>query len=115
MEGLGQHLTQDEIKAMIDQVDKDGNGVIDYDEFSSMLEYGKKIKLQPTSSFRKLLDESSNNNNDEDEDENEDNNNDNDNDDDDEIKKAFILFDKDHDGYIGKKELKECMISFRRR
>jgi calmodulin len=37
MHSLGQSPTESELRAMIDEVDADGNGVIDFQEFSAMM------------------------------------------------------------------------------
>merc|ERR1711998_805719 len=37
MRAFGQHLEDDELQAMIDEVDDDGSGVIEFDEFVRMV------------------------------------------------------------------------------
>ena len=37
MQTLGENMTEDELKEMIDQVDTDGNGLVDFDEFRAMM------------------------------------------------------------------------------
>jgi len=37
MKSLGEHLTEIEIKQMIQEADKDGDGMVNYEEFLSMM------------------------------------------------------------------------------
>ncbi|VVT53321.1 uncharacterized protein SAPINGB_P003514 [Magnusiomyces paraingens] len=74
MRGLGQNPSETEIVDMINEIDVDGNGIIDFPEFLTLM--ARKIK---------------------------------DTDADSEMREAFGVFDKDHDGYISKEELKTLL------
>jgi len=73
MEQLGQHPTETDLQAMVSEVDTDGDGEINFEEFLLMM--AKK---------------------------------ENDND---EIRAAFEIFDKNHDGFISPTELRTVMES----
>ena len=74
MRSLGQNPTDSELQDMVNEVDADGNGTIDFPEFLTMM--ARKMK---------------------------------DTDSEEEMKEAFKVFDKDHDGYITAAELAGVM------
>ncbi|ETO30580.1 calcium ion binding protein [Reticulomyxa filosa] len=78
MEQLGQKLTDQELADMIKEIDADGNGSVDFEEFKSMM--AKQLSTH--------------------------------HDVEQELQTAFELVDKDHDGKLSAKDLKEAMKSF---
>ena len=47
---MGESISEDEIKDIIEEADKDKDGLIDYSEFYSMMCCGKTPASQPTTS-----------------------------------------------------------------
>ena len=76
MISLGQRPTEQELTDMVNEVDTNKNGLIDFEEFVVLM----KKKMTKNDERRELLD-------------------------------AFSVFDKDQNGYISAKELKEVMHS----
>ncbi|KAK2175563.1 hypothetical protein NP493_726g01026 [Ridgeia piscesae] len=72
MRSLGQKPSEAELREMINEVDVDGNGEIDFEEFLGMM----------TKRMREADSEE-------------------------EIKEAFVVFDRDGDGYLTSRELKQ--------
>lgn len=48
MKSLGQELTKDEIQAMVNEVDEDGNGTVDFNEFLTLI-----VPTKPETTSRK--------------------------------------------------------------
>lgn len=46
LNSLGEHLSEMEVEAILDNADSDGNGVIDFNEFIKAA-YGGELKKQP--------------------------------------------------------------------
>ena len=46
LNSLGEHLSEMEVEAILDNADSDGNGVIDFNEFMKAA-YGGELKKQP--------------------------------------------------------------------
>lgn len=78
MKSLGEDPTESEVQEMIYEVDQEGKGAINFEEFAVMM--ARKSEMP----------------HDEDED----------------IKAAFIVFDKDHDGFVTVDEMNEVLSKF---
>jgi len=76
MHSLGCRTTYFELESFVHQLDDDGNGTIEFDEFVRLM----VDRLQKQT-------------------------------DDDDLRKAFEVFDRDHDGYVSAKDLKLAMRS----
>ena len=76
MRSMGQNPTEDELLALVMEVDINGDGTIDFDEFVGMM----KTKANDADHEFDLMD-------------------------------AFKIFDKDRDGFIDLKELREVKTS----
>ena len=76
MRSMGQNPTEDELLALVMEVDINGDGTIDFDEFVGMM----KKKANDVDQESDLMD-------------------------------AFKIFDKDRDGFIAMKELREVRKS----
>ena len=76
MRSMGQNPTEDELLALVMEVDINGDGTIDFDEFVGMM----KKKANKADQESDLMD-------------------------------AFKIFDKDRDGFIDLKELREVKTS----
>ncbi|EDW34518.1 GL21536 [Drosophila persimilis] len=76
MRSLGQNPTEAELQDLVNEVDIDGNGEIDFNEFCQMMNKQKRES-----------------------------------DTEEEMREAFQIFDRDHDGFISPAELRFAMIN----
>ncbi|KAJ9682349.1 hypothetical protein PVL29_018299 [Vitis rotundifolia] len=102
IKSLEHSTTKEELQTMMDEIDVDGNGTIEFGEFLNLMARKMKVKYQ-RSTFRPislllifligkcfLLQESEA---------------------EEELKEAFKVFDKDQDGYISANELRNVMFN----
>merc|ERR1711981_657204 len=78
---LGQNPTEQELQEMVDEVDEDGSGTIDFDEFCQMM--GKQLAAEALESIPERPEK--------------------------ELAEAFRIFDKNCDGYLDFDEIKAAL------
>ncbi|GFP82121.1 calmodulin [Phtheirospermum japonicum] len=93
MRSLGQNPTEAELQDMINEVDADGNGTIDFPEFLNLM----ARKMKDTDSEEEFLNLMARKMKDTDSEE--------------ELKEAFRVFDKDQNGFISAAELRHVMTN----
>ncbi|URD87526.1 hypothetical protein MUK42_26602 [Musa troglodytarum] len=91
MRSLGQNPTEAELQDMINEVDADGNGTIDFPEFLNLM--ARKMK-DTDSEFLNLMARKMK-----------------DTDSEEELKEAFRVFDEDQNGFISAAELRHVMTN----
>lgn len=74
---LGQNPSEQELQEMVDEVDEDGSGTIDFDEFCQMM--GKQLAAEALENIPERPEK--------------------------ELAEAFRIFDSDCDGYLGHDEI----------
>jgi calmodulin len=89
MKSLGQESTQEDIKRLMEEADTDGDGLINFYEFSMMMKELPNGEI--TTEIKMVLERERDRNG--------------------KMKGAFSVFDKDGDGFISAKELKQAMDS----
>jgi len=78
---LGQNPTEEELQEMVDEVDEDGSGTIDFEEFTQMM--AKQLAADALENIPERPEK--------------------------ELAEAFRIFDKDLDGYISFDEIKNAL------
>lgn len=86
MQALRIESSAQEITGMIESVDADGNGTVDFNEFLRMMSQSRSYRRQNSEATRKRSEEE-------------------------EMRQAFRIFDIDGNGYIDAKELKITMCN----
>ena len=86
MRGFGENPTEEELRALMKEVDSDGSGVLDFPEFLKLMENTDRLNLM----LKRRLTENQIA----------------------EIKAKFSEFDDDNDGAIDKRELRNVIKSF---
>ena len=81
---LGQNPSEEELQEMVDEVDEDGSGTIDFEEFTEMM--AKQLAAEALEQVPERPEK--------------------------ELAEAFRIFDKNNDGYLDFNELKEVIDTF---
>jgi len=81
---LGQNPSEEELQEMVDEVDEDGSGTIDFEEFTEMM--AKQLAAEALEQIPERPEK--------------------------ELAEAFRIFDKNNDGYLDFNELKEVIETF---
>ena len=101
-------MTMMQVQDMINEVDADGSGAVEFPEFCVMMV--KKMQESDTENEVNVHDceddKNDDDNDDNNEDKNDDNNDDNNDDDDTQVREAYRVFDKERVGHITAAELR---------